>query len=87
MREHANCFNLMNFLYFSKGNLIKDMETKEAGFFGWMLSRLFGSLADGSDQYSNGTRLELSPFSDNYFGFSSDADIQNITVICNFTGN
>ena len=75
----------MNFC--SKADLIKAMKSDKAGFHWNWFSWAPGLLTDGSNQYETESRIDISPFVDNYIGLlSSVKSIDKITVICDFAG-
>ena len=71
-------------MYSSKADLINALKPKQAGFFGSLFSQAIGSITDASNQYGNETGIEMSPFLDNYIGFSSS---DTVSMICDFSGN
>lgn len=68
----------------SKADLIKAMKAEEASYLGKMLLRAMGTFSDGSNYYGNETRFEVSPFTNNFIGFSVTGE-DNVAIVCNFT--
>lgn len=62
------------------------MKAEEASYLGKMLLRAMGTFSDGSNYYGNETRFEVSPFTNNFIGFSVTGE-DNVAIVCNFTGN